>query len=289
MTDTTTLQSRRCALLALAGAPALFSSLPTVFGAAERRNRELNFLVRDEFKTDVANVAALLKSVANEIWRHCSQTKFLAAGFAVYHNQQTPITHFKLEDSRIRIGLSANEMYWAQYSFQFGHEFCHALIDHTHDEQRQWHVTQHANHWLDETLCETASLFVLRAMSKSWQTQPPYPNWKSFSGRLADYAKKRMEEPKHQLPAETTFPMWFRKELPSLRKDPVQREKNTIIACQLLPLFEATPAGWESVTALKLGKRDTERSLPDHLREWQANVREDLRPFVMKLSQVLLA
>jgi hypothetical protein len=45
---------------------------------------------------------------------------------------------------------------------------------------------------------------------------------------------------------------------------------NTIIAIQLLPLFEADPRAWEAVTSLNRGSTGTNESLAEHLTEWRS-------------------
>ncbi len=187
--------------------------------------RELRITVKDEFRSAPPdNVAAVLRSAAGEIWRHCPNTKFRGAGFFVYRDPRYPITHFDPDsEGRIVIGLATEDLYWAQYAFQFAHEFCHALLEHT--DERQWKEPRQANHWLDESLCETASLFSLRAMSKSWLTSPPYANWKDFAPRLAAYAEDRLDSAAGQLPRGTTFAQWFAEQQPSLRERSVQRKK----------------------------------------------------------------
>jgi len=248
--------------------------------------RELRITVKDEFgSAPPDNVAAVLRSAAGEVWRHCPSTKFRSSGFYVYRDPRYPITHFDPDsEGRIVIGLATEDLYWAQYAFQFAHEFCHALLEHT--DERQWKEPQQANHWLDESLCETASLFALRAMSKSWLTSPPYANWKDFAPRLAAYAEDRLASAAGQLPPRTTFAQWFAQQQSSLRERPVQRDKNLLIATQLLPLFEATPAGWEALPTLKLGKRDAGKSLGQLFDEWQTNAPEAQRAFIGKLAAI---
>ncbi len=242
--------------------------------------------IKNEFGgASSSNIEQLLQSVARELWKHCGKTTFTAKRFCIYRNDKYPITHFKHdEENRIVIGLNTKDTFWAQYSYQFAHEFCHALIDHTEERQKQWHSLKHANHWLDECLCETASLFALRAMSKSWLEAPPYPNWKSFAPRLSEYVDERLQKPEHRLPADADFAKWFTDELPSLRTNSTQREKNTIIAAHLLPIFEANPAGWEAVTAIKLTPRDEQRSFAEHLTNWQSQLKPELQSFVTKLG-----
>ena len=231
------------------------------------------------------NIRAVLLSAGGEIWRHCPHTRL--AEIRVHHRGDYPQTNWERgKDGCIVIGLNTSDTYWAQYAYQFAHEFCHALATHSGDWEIKWRAGGKPNHWLEESLCETASLFALRAMGRAWVKSPPYSNWKSFAPALTNYAQQRLDEPKHKLPPDTEFPAWFRAEEASLRAHSTQREKNGIIAAQLLPLFEAEPRGWETVTFLNLGTRDKKMSLAAFLAEWQMNVSPELRPFVAKVAMV---
>src|SRR5450759_2591810 len=65
-----------------------------------------------------------------------------------------PVTHFERGPSgEIRVELNVEGPYWAQFAFQFGHEMCHVLCE--------YGDYPNPNKWFEETLCETASLFVL--------------------------------------------------------------------------------------------------------------------------------
>jgi hypothetical protein len=125
---------------------------------------------------------------------------------------------------------------------------------HCNDWHKPWIGMRKANQWLEESLCETASLFALRSMSRSWRTKPPYPNWKDYAPALADYADGRIQAAQRLLSNSPSFGNWFRDNEPSLRQNATLREKNTVIAIRLLPIFEANPAGWEAITYYNLGK-----------------------------------
>lgn len=257
--------------------------------ATEENTRKLNFEVANEFgQAPPSNVAAVLNSAAHEIWKHCESAKFQGTGFKIYRHQQYPITHFKHDDQqRIVIGLCTQDLYWAQYAYQFAHEFCHAVLDHTDERQQVWHGVKYTNHWLDETFCEAASLFALRAMSKSWEKKAPYSNWSGFAPKLASYAEDHLKRPEHRLPNDTSFGDWFAQELPTFRQNSTQRAKNTIVAAQLLPVFERDPAGWGTLPRLKTTPRDAERSLKEHLERWRSEVRAEQRSFVEAIADVL--
>jgi hypothetical protein len=147
----------------------------------------------------------------------------------------------------------------------------------------------HANLWLEESLCEAASLFALRAMSRSWQTTAPYTAWQGYAPWLNDYVGKRLALPEHHLPAKTPFSVWFREHQPPLRRNSNMRDQNTVIAIQLLPIFEAEPYGWEAVAFLNRGSFTAEESLAQRLAEWRSQCSKQLRPFVARLAAVFAA
>jgi hypothetical protein len=232
------------------------------------------------------DISAVLQSAAGEIWRHCPRTRL--PGIDVYHRTDHPQTDFKRTPSgRIAIGLTAADTHWAQFAFQFGHEFCHTLANYANDPRQLVRYPPQANFWLEESLCETASLFTLRAMSRSWQTAPPFPSWGNYAPWLNAYAEQRLTRPEHQLPAGKAFSVWFQENQAALRRNPMIRDRNTIIAIHLLPLFEAEPRGWEAVTFLNHGPRSADNSLRQHLAEWRSHCPADLRPFVARLAAVL--
>lgn len=233
-----------------------------------------------------ADIKAVLRSAANEIWRHCPSTRFTPPGFEIYHNSKHPITHYQLSgDGYIVIGLAVEGNLWARFAFQFAHEFAHALMDHSNDAMKLWHQPEHANMWLEESICETASLFSLRAMARTWQTKPPYPNWNCYASALDDYATQRLADPAHRLPEGVPFAKWFAGVEPELRRK-WTRDKNSVIARQLLPLFEADPAGWEALPSLKLGAREADKSLAKHLTEWHTNAPAERRAFIASMAAV---
>ena len=232
-----------------------------------------------------ADIAAVLTAAALEIWKHCPRTQL--DGIDVYYRGDHPQTDFKRTPSgRIGIGLSARDTHWAQYAFQFAHEFCHALVNYSNNPKQSVRYSRHANLWFEESLCETASLFALRAMSRSWRTAPPYPAWRGYAPWFNDYVGQRLALPEHRLPARRSFLAWFRENEPALRQNPDRRDRNTIIAIQLLPIFESEPRGWETVAFLNRGSSNAEGSLAQHLVEWRSQCPDDLRPFVNRLAAV---
>ena len=238
-------------------------------------------------KASPADIHAVIQSAAGELWRYCPHTQL--AAIDVYHRADHPQTDFKtVLAGRIAIGLAAQDTHWAQYSFQFAHELCHVLANYGNSSRRLVRYPRHANLWLEESLCETASLFTLRAMARSWQTDPRHPAWREYALWLNCYAEERCALAKHRLPPRTQFSTWFRENQSVLRRNPTERSRNAIIATQLLPLFEAEPRGWEALAFLNSASINPKSSLAQHLAGWHSRCPQELRSFVTKVAAVFL-
>ncbi len=189
--------------------------------------------------------------------------------------KQGPMVVFgKTAEGRRRVLLNTSGRFWSQYAFQFSHEVCHILCNYRNGNK--------ANQWFEESLCETASLFALREMGKSWKTKPPYPNWKSFAPHLTKYAQDRID---------ATSPLdgqsladWYRENRMELRANGTVREKNAVVARALLELFEKHPAGWQAVRSLNQWKKERELSLEEYLTDWHERVEKEHKGFVKEIA-----
>lgn len=177
--------------------------------------------------------------------------------------QDPPRTLFdRTKGGEVQILLNVRGNLWAQLAYQFAHEFCHVLSNFNPP-------LHHSSRWLDESLCETSSLFALRAMAASWRDSPPYPNWASYAAKLTEYFELHRNEPGHQLPAGVAFPQWLASQLPVLRGNSGIRADNTVVALQLLPVFEENADAWRAVRYLNLWDASQDSSVEQfcaHLR-----------------------
>ena len=64
------------------------------------------------------------------------------------------------------------------------------------------------------------------------------------------------------------------------------RDRNTIIARQLLPFFESQPRVWEAVMFLNHGSHDPKESLAQRFSKWRSQCPKELRPLVTRLATV---
>lgn len=229
-----------------------------------------------------ADIVMVLQSAGEQVLQHCPDVDLDA--IEVYRRSDHSQTDFKRTwNGRIRVGLTAREAYWTQYSFQFAHELAHvlALFGNNHGRSR---TPGPANLWLEESLGETCSLFTLEAMNRSWSTAPPVPAWASYAPNFSQYVEERLAVPEHHLPPGINFQTWFRSHEVALRQNSTLFDDNTIIAEECLPLFEARPEGWASLAYLNSGASTANEPLADHFANWQKECPSDLRPFVAQLA-----
>ena len=160
-----------------------------------------------------------IKAVLTDTASHIN--RLLSAGVTehVYvipaaETDRTPRTHFRRSpNGPIFIQLTARNTKWAQFVYQFAHEFCHVVSDYERLENDP-------NNWFHEALCELASVFTLQRMAATWSTQPPYPNWADYAGSLASYAYDLLSDRQRQLPPDRTIAAWLSDHEEELRGDP---------------------------------------------------------------------
>ena len=219
------------------------------------------------------DVEKVLRSSADALWVYFPERQLRPI---LVDPKGGPIVLFgRGPNGEYRVRLNTGKTYWAQYAFQFAHEFCHILCDYKADDE--------SNKWFEESVCETASLFALRRMSQTWRAAPPYPNWKDFAPHLASYAAERMREVR--LPADLTLAAWYHQNEAELRKNPCLRDKNRVVAGELLPLFEKAPEHWESVAWLNAVTPGKPRSLEQYLADWHERCPPRHKAFVRQIAE----
>jgi hypothetical protein len=223
-------------------------------------------------KADLRNVEAVLRSAADELLPRFPGIQL--EPIRVSPRGGPIVLHRRLPDGAIAMRLNTADTYWAQYAFQFSHELCHILC--------RYNETPHANKWFEESICELASLFVLRRMAQTWETRPPYPNWKSFAPRLTAYAQDLID--KASLPEGQTLAQWYRRNADALRANSTDRPRNTIVAAALLPLFEAEPQHWAAIWRLNDAAYTPTQPLAGYLQAWHDRVADEHRPFIRRLA-----
>ena len=246
--------------------------LATVAVAAESTSKPL--VIRpartSKWEASPLDVQKVLDSAAGEIWQHFPERELPPI---LVEPKGGPIVLFRRGlKGEYTVRLDTGKTYWCQYAFQFAHEFCHILCNYKESAKE--------NKWFEESVCEMASLFALRGMARSEQTKPPYPNWQRD---LHSYAADRIKNA--QLPEGVPLAVWYRQNEPILRRNPTMREKNNIVAVQLLPIFEKHPDHWPAVGWLNARATKKPRTFTQYLLDWQQSAPEKHRGFIRHVAR----
>ena len=236
---------------------------------------EIQLAHKDWGSANQADVLAVLRSTARQLFPHAERYDWNSIN--VGRSSDGPIVLFRRGDlGEYLVNLNTGDKYWAQYAFQFSHEIGHILCGYREGEQ--------SNHWFEEMLCETASLFALKKLSEEWKTDPPYPNWKPFAESFDEYAQERIDQ--QPWPKDLSLADWYTKEKELLIKDGRNLDRNLMVAIRILPFFEKNPAGWAACSALNKKKGQEKRSFETYLRDWHESCQTDEhRGFVSKMAK----
>lgn len=251
--------------------------------AGEARNEpSLRVVEGDWGRARPDEIDAVVRSAARVLWSLVDERTPLAV--VVQPAAQYPeVQYDKTAHGEYVMALSARDRRWAQFAYQFGHEWCHILANFDQRVSVSGEVlTQHQ--WFEEVLCETAALFTLRTLASRWQSAPPYSHWKDYAPWFADYANGMLaaEHRRHaKLPALSS---WYAQNSNLLVRNPYERLRNDFCAAALLPLFENDPSQWNALRYLNLEGAATEPTFAGYLARWQTRVPEKHRHFVATIA-----
>ena len=215
------------------------------------------------------DILRLLEDVASHIERELREPFHGAIHAMNLPTENCPRTYYRSSGSDpYHVNLTAKNRNWSQFAYQFAHELCHVLSGYEG-------LRDNPNNWFHESICELASVFVLRRMAERWWHHPPYPNWKNYSGSLMDYAECLFERLASNMPS-GSFRAWLSEHEVRLRADSCIRDKNGVVAIKLLPNFEREPSGWNAVRLLPA----TTGNIQEYVESWRSSVDARDRGFV---------
>jgi hypothetical protein len=227
---------------------------------------------KESWDAPIEDVEKVLHSAAAQLWKHFSDRRLHP--IVVLPKGGPIVLYQRGKKGEYRVLLNTGGTYWAQYAFQFAHEFTHILCGYKEGDS--------GTLWFEESLCELGSLYALRRMAEEWEKRPPYRNWKSFGPKLAAYAEERLK--KAALKEGVTLAKWYAEHAEKLKADGTQRELNTVVAAALLPIIEKSPGSWEAVAYWNEKKTKDARSFERCLIDWRASVPEKHRSFVEEVA-----
>jgi hypothetical protein len=223
----------------------------------------------------VEEVEAVLRSAANVLWKFFPQRK--VEPILVLRGRDGPIVHYQRNVlGEIVMKLDTADRLWCQYVYQFSHEFCHVLSGFDDDPWKR-------NNWFEETLCEVASLFVLRRLADVWMETPPFSQGKAYAPEFRRYAEGVMDS-RTQI-GKGHLGDYYRQNRKTLEVDARDRTLNGSMAVSLLPLLEGAPETWEAVSWLNHTPSLEGESFPDYLDKWRLAVPVRHRLFVEEIMR----
>jgi len=233
------------------------------------------------FKASDRDIKAVCDSAGRELWRYFPDYEI--EPFVIMRGRSGPIVLFHRNDrGEIVMRLDTESTFWCQYAYQFAHEFCHILCGYDDDYA--------GNKWFEETICETASLFAMRAMARAWTKDPPYAHWKDYRDALRNYtddviAKRRQVYEIY----EKGLPEFYREHQDELRKNAGLRDVNGAMSLVMLRLFEEDPRRWEAVrwlNHLNSSPSPKGEAFRQYLQRWHDAVPEKHKPFVRRIAKL---
>ena len=232
----------------------------------------------DGFDASAADIKAICSSAGRELWRYFPDYQIEL--FVIQRSRSGPIVAFKRnEQGEISVRLDTHGTFWSQYAYQFAHEFCHVLCGFDEDYA--------GNKWFEETICETASLFVMRAMARAWADDPPYANWKDYRHSLEKYADDVIAGRQEVLEIyENGLGQFYLAHREQLTKSSGLRDLNGAMSLVFLRLFEDDPRRWEAVRWLNHEPSPPGETFSEYLQKWHDVVPTRHRPFVTTVTRL---
>ena len=258
--------------------PAVLASAAEADASREHPRMATYRVEVDGFEASEADMRAVLDSAGGALWRFFPDYRL--EPLVVTRGHSGPITLYRRNDrGEIVIRLDTGKTYWCQYAYQFAHEFCHVLSGFREGNQ--------VGRWFEESLCETASLFAMRSMARSWKDNPPYPNSRDYRDSLRDYTDDvmRKRERVFDLVAQG-LPTFYRANQEALAKETMPRELNGAMSVVWLQLFEERPERWESIRWLNATPAQEGDSFQVYLQKWHDAAPAQHQPFVRRIGEL---
>jgi hypothetical protein len=231
--------------------------------------------------TPIPDLQVVLESVAQEFGQHFPNRPL--NNIEVLPGQSGPLVLYeRAPDGAHVVKLSARDGRWFQFVYQFAHELCHVYSNFDNKRDASGQIAT-MNQWFEESVCEAASLFVLRSLASTWSAAPPDSSLAQHAADLRAYSEYFLEESHRRLPATQTLALWFRENQHDLANNPYHRSKNEVVANVLLPYFEKNPDNWEAIAYLNQDAARANLIFERYLVEWMEACPEKLKEIIAQL------
>ena len=228
-----------------------------------------------------SNIKALCDNIALHFQEQFRDEHKVNGRLTIVYDPNGPINYYRESfggaPDEYRIGLAVTDTYWSQFSYQFGHEFCH-VIQAADDKPRN-----DPNVWFYEAICELANLWVIRRMSETWAYRAPYQNWVDYRHALADYANN-WQISRAEVQYDGTGADWLQEWEQRMRRDAsgaFTYARVSQLSYKFLPIFEENPEAWNAVRQMP----NSTSVMSEYMQEWYRNVDIEDKKFVEAIAE----
>jgi hypothetical protein len=222
------------------------------------------------------DVAAVCSSTAETIFEVIQPESTQEPTILIVPGDQVPmvIAH-RGPNGEYVVLLTARNKHWSQFAYQFSHELGHVLCGDLSPDQPQ--------QWFEEAFCESLSIWALEEMGTTWQTQPPYVNWKDYAPHLSSYAK----DVRQRVQTSDEISVWFQKNRDALSRNAYDRDSNLILAKHLATVAQKDSKFDQSFYYLRRRADPAVPSMEGVLGNWLESCPAELRSGPVAIGQLL--
>lgn len=234
-------------------------------------------------ETSIPDLQEVLESVAQEFGQHFPNRPL--NNIEVLPGEFGPLVLYeRAPDGAYVVKLSARDGRWFQFVYQFAHELCHVYSNFDNKRDASGQIAT-MNQWFEESVCEAASLFVLRSLARTWSAAPPDSLLAQHADDLRAYSDYFLGEPHRRLPDTQTLALWYRENQHDLISNPYHRSNNEVVANVLLPYFEKNPGNWEAIAYLNQDAARANLVFERYLVAWMETCPEKLKEVIAQLIE----
>ena len=228
-----------------------------------------------------SNIKRLCENITLHFQEQLRDEKKLSGTIRIIYNPNNPSFHVDDDGNKI-IRLAVTDTYWSQFSYQFAHEFCHAIEI---GDPPFYPERDIKNNWFREALAELASVWAIRRMSETWAYRAPYANWVDYRHALAEYAQGLLDTPATQYSG--SGKEWLEQWEEKMRVAPYAPSFTYARVSQLsykfLPIFEDNPKAWNAIRKMPISNV----KLSEYMPLWYSQAAAEDKSTVKALAEVM--
>jgi len=180
----------------------------------------------------------------------------------------------------VQLTSDPSGLYWAQMTLQLAHELCHVYSNFSLSRG-------HKHKWLEESLCEAASIATLNKLGTEWHSSALSARAPNYGSSLLEYVNTRRASAR-QIRFKSDFKLWLKANLSQLERCSTQRELNNVVANYLYnKILSPEPSTWKAIRFLNTWDCHSNETFQDFGESWVGATVDQLQPATRRLLELL--